>query len=1236
MWTYPYGVRELVSKAFHRFGIHCANHQIRVILISCVVITSLFYPALATYSTSKPVFHFSSRLLDYLLDPTGSTASTSTIKHLADLSEFWSNVDSLITPDNPLDLPRCSNHRKVRIERLLIHREPRTEFGSLAKDALLEAIYLQHNISHLLELQDEADPLRCLSDAQGNCVVLSPLALWNSSEEILNADLNILETIKRAPPLSISDIPLTLDMTLAARSSRHYSGSAVDFAYFLVLTYFFHEDDCVGKRQHNKWLNILDQLQSDSLRIRHGVQPATLMALAYDPSHSSSSDISMFSGFLYLAYIMFFIYFSGSLRRIDTVHSKWGLAFTGLIEIVVSTITSVSVCALVGFRVTLVPWGILPVVIVFVGAENMFILVDAVTSTPISLPVKERIGVGLSRAGTSNTLKVVTYNSIFGTIAVFAYGAVKEFCIFAIVVLVAHWFLIHTFFVAVLSIDIQRLELSELLSQDPSLQPSVPTSAKVPDKSGSSPPAGFVGSVTRILHGRPRRNISLLVMLAIMATLYYATLPSFFTPEQEAAKASLLRESSPPDLQSPAWKIWSLLNPENDELFHLRIESPSIVTFSSLGLHLNHRPYWLRLVVLALRPVFWTTKIVIIPIAGTTGLLYLVLLYLLKNKELLDARNHRHHEDPFQPIDLEPVEENIQLMSLPTSCEMDVDLLSCSADGIILASVSAIDEVGVWRLADLHYTPLKIKALSGIKCDDMSDTRSRSITAISVDPGGSFVSIGNMVGQIGFWRIDESLCEPCGIYKTAPYDVEVSSITFLSLDDMTSGPPTRIQASHSPIVLVCHTDGTAAEWKITPEPVMSLIKSSDAVETVRSLSVYSSNDPRTLLAFVLKDGAVKILERGDSAWDQKCRVQGGNPEDLVTQVQCLNAKIGGKYRSLLACVTDGGCISLWDGHSGECIHILENMHGRIDHLRLAEISSGICAKCGETQPESFAAIFSMGELLFEYQIILTSRDQGLMCSCLVLQSPLSPKANLPRSRSGSISSATGASPTVRTRSRIASNASSTSTENTFLFPVSGHGIHSRRSSELLNRRVSDGTSNCFEDEDDAESNPSFLGPRFADQSIPSPPSEDSIWAGVHCHRVTSIPLDRGVWDMSARQVIGIRRRARNTINGKSPPHTSNTSTSAVPASVLQRWEFWSFDPTKRDGMHLRASSLHDLADVTDRRSKNRDTINLELDSAGRSFPRLHFTRVLCFHAGSRVSAVGLGNSVVVLRTLFSR
>lgn len=100
-----------------------------------------------------------------------------------------------------------------------------------------------------------------------------------------------------------------------------------------------------------------------------------------------------------------------------------------------------------------------PLVVIFIGVENMFNIVDAVMKTSITLPVKERVAEGLGKAGTSNTLKVVSYNSVLGVIAFFSTGAIRQFCAFSIVVLVAHWFLVHTFFVTVVSIDIQRLEV---------------------------------------------------------------------------------------------------------------------------------------------------------------------------------------------------------------------------------------------------------------------------------------------------------------------------------------------------------------------------------------------------------------------------------------------------------------------------------------------------------------------------------------------------------------------------------------------------------------------------------------------------------------------------------------------------------------------------------------------------------------------------------------------------------
>jgi hypothetical protein len=333
---------------------------------------------------------------------------------------------------------------------------------------------------------------------------------------------------------------------------------------FLALTYVFPEMDCLRSAGHDSWLEIIkNSTQESAERAQMFVVTAEpkLIALEYNHSLSKTTGTSSISTFLYLAYGAFFAYVSWSMKRMNGVHTRIGLTFTALVEIAASTITSLSVCALLRFKVTMVPWSLLPIVIVFVGAENMFNLVDAVTRTSITLPVKERIAEGLSRAGLSNTLKVLSYNSILGVIAFLSAGTIRQFCTFAVVVLVAHWFLAHTFFLAVLSIDIQRLELNQLLRQDPSLAPATPASTReaLLEKNTSNWQRATLNA-KESLKGRALTNISLLLLLAITATLYVMTRPATRESEAGFIISSTLQQRVQaahrrPDSQDPAWRF---------------------------------------------------------------------------------------------------------------------------------------------------------------------------------------------------------------------------------------------------------------------------------------------------------------------------------------------------------------------------------------------------------------------------------------------------------------------------------------------------------------------------------------------------------------------------------------------------------------------------------------------------------------------------------------------------------
>lgn len=132
-----------------------------------------------------------------------------------------------------------------------------------------------------------------------------------------------------------------------------YTSSKYSYpATFLALTYFFP-----AVAQNAEVGNQFPEASPIALEVCISRVLLTVYAhtLSFQFDHLSGGS-SAISASLYLAYIGFFAYVVWSVRRMDAVHSRLGVTFTALVEITVSTITSLSVCALVGFNVAMVPW----------------------------------------------------------------------------------------------------------------------------------------------------------------------------------------------------------------------------------------------------------------------------------------------------------------------------------------------------------------------------------------------------------------------------------------------------------------------------------------------------------------------------------------------------------------------------------------------------------------------------------------------------------------------------------------------------------------------------------------------------------------------------------------------------------------------------------------------------------------------------------------------------------------
>ncbi|VDP49701.1 unnamed protein product [Schistosoma mattheei] len=110
---------------------------------------------------------------------------------------------------------------------------------------------------------------------------------------------------------------------------------------------------------------------------------------------------------------------------------------------------------------------VFPYLVVLIGFENVIVLTKSVVATPVDLPVKYRIAEGLSKESWSHTKLYFTGLLLLGLGFLTFHPTMQEFCLFAVVGLTTDFFLQLFFFVTILSVDIRRMELSDLMLEYP-------------------------------------------------------------------------------------------------------------------------------------------------------------------------------------------------------------------------------------------------------------------------------------------------------------------------------------------------------------------------------------------------------------------------------------------------------------------------------------------------------------------------------------------------------------------------------------------------------------------------------------------------------------------------------------------------------------------------------------------------------------------------------------------------
>ena len=161
-------------------------------------------------------------------------------------------------------------------------------------------------------------------------------------------------------------------------------------------------------------------------------------------------------GLMGAALVLIYIYSFFVLGSCSPVHMRVVSAMAGLFCVGLSIVAGYGIAFALGFKFSRMH-GVLPFLILGLGVDDMFVIVNTIDQTPDHLPAKERFRQGLMHAGPSITITSVTDGLSFYIGAVTDAAALSSFCFFSGCCVVMLYFSFLTIFSPWFLEDMERL-----------------------------------------------------------------------------------------------------------------------------------------------------------------------------------------------------------------------------------------------------------------------------------------------------------------------------------------------------------------------------------------------------------------------------------------------------------------------------------------------------------------------------------------------------------------------------------------------------------------------------------------------------------------------------------------------------------------------------------------------------------------------------------------------------------
>ncbi|KAJ1911665.1 hypothetical protein IWQ60_010035 [Tieghemiomyces parasiticus] len=513
------------QRYFYRHGRFFATYQASMLLltVACIAVLILppFFHLIHTAWVRREIPYTFTPISSYLRDANFFARANAepmllwqTVKLAPSLAAVNTSAEGdggarvPTSRDTLYSLTRPSLSYLLRFQHLLETCEVSlAEVEALSRDSDLETIPVPYEplLPHPL-----GSPLFRLSDIcyrttpEARCLVLSPAVYWDYNQQQLMEDPDLAATVRRrsadllsargvhAPPEMLWE-NLRLggnDPTIATLCTDGHPGCpAIDTVssplpipvtvegFHLAVAAVETWSHSVPARAILQTLihHVVARLEAVPLNCTGSddafecptLPPATLHLDPRDRTVRAlfQTDYSRFAVehyFLAVGCLGLFAYIYYTFYRLDLVKSKIWLGIATTLMLVCSMFLALTICTSVSRAHPLLPWEILPFFVIIVGVENVHAITQSVVQLPFDLPVRERIGLGLSHVGPTMLFRLLAEVAGLTLGVGLSTEIVREFCIFLILSIIVDFVFQVTFFITVLSIDIRRLELSDL------------------------------------------------------------------------------------------------------------------------------------------------------------------------------------------------------------------------------------------------------------------------------------------------------------------------------------------------------------------------------------------------------------------------------------------------------------------------------------------------------------------------------------------------------------------------------------------------------------------------------------------------------------------------------------------------------------------------------------------------------------------------------------------------------